>query len=77
MVVNRRAIQSTLTPPVASVLLPLNRVRAFRSLATVAGLAIMVLLVVRVGSDAALTAAARALGWRSLLVCLPFALIMA
>src|SRR4029453_3413935 len=37
----------------------------------------MVLIVVRVGSDEALTAAARALGWRSLLVCLPFALIMA
>ncbi len=58
-------------------LLPLNRVRAIRSLATVAGLAILVLLIVRVGSDEALTAAARALGWRSLLVCLPFALIMA
>src|SRR4029077_17791544 len=37
----------------------------------------MVILIVRVGSDEALTAAARALGWRSLLVCLPFALIMA
>ena len=58
-------------------LLSLNQVRAFRSLATVAGLAIMVLLIVRVGSDEALTAAVRALGWRSLLVCLPFALIMA
>jgi glycosyltransferase 2 family protein len=52
-------------------------VRVFRSLATVAGLAIMVILIVRVGSDEALTATARALGWRSLLVCLPFALIMA
>ena len=51
--------------------------RVFRSLATVAGLAIMVILIVRVGSDEALTATARALGWRSLLVCLPFALIMA
>jgi glycosyltransferase 2 family protein len=51
-------------------------VRVFRSLATVAGLAIMVMLIVRVGSDEALTATARALGWRSLLVCLPFALIM-
>jgi len=51
-------------------------VRVFRSLATVAGLAIMVILIVRVGSDEALTATARALGWRSLLVCLPFALIM-
>lgn len=50
--------------------------RVFRSLATVAGLAIMVMLIVRVGSDEALTATARALGWRSLLVCLPFALIM-
>ncbi len=50
--------------------------RVFRSLATVAGLAIMVILIVRVGSDEALTATARALGWRSLLVCLPFALIM-
>jgi len=36
----------------------------------------MVILIVRVGSDEALTATARALGWRSLLVCLPFALIM-
>src|SRR5215813_8523129 len=61
----------------ALALLVWNHVRAFRSLATVAGLAIMVVLIVRVGSDDALTAAARALGWRSLLVCLPFALIMA
>jgi uncharacterized protein (TIRG00374 family) len=52
-------------------------VPALRSLATVAGLAIIVVLVVRVGSDEALTAAARALGWRALLVCLPFAAIMA
>src|SRR5437016_823719 len=37
----------------------------------------MVILIVRVGSDEALSATARALGWRSLLVCLPFALIMA
>ena len=51
--------------------------RVVRSLATVAGLALMVILIVRVGSDEALTATARALGWRSLLVCLPFALIMA
>jgi len=36
----------------------------------------MVILIVRVGSDEAVTATARALGWRSLLVCLPFALIM-
>ena len=61
----------------ALALLAWNHVRAFRSLATVAGLALMVVLIVRVGSDDALTAAARALGWRSLLVCLPFALIMA
>jgi len=52
-------------------------VRAFRSLATIAGLAIIVVLVVRVGSEEALVSAARALGWRSLLVCLPFAAIMA
>jgi len=52
-------------------------VRVVRSLATVAGLALMVILIVRVGSDEALSATARALGWRSLLVCLPFALIMA
>ena len=51
--------------------------RVVRSLATVAGLALMVILIVRVGSDEALSATARALGWRSLLVCLPFALIMA
>ena len=37
----------------------------------------MVVLIARVGSDEALAAAARALGWRSILVCLPFALIMA
>jgi hypothetical protein len=61
----------------APLLLPLSSVRAFRSLATVAGLAIMAILIVRVGSDEALTATARALGWRSPLVCLPFALIMA
>ena len=61
----------------APALLRQNRVRALRSLATVAGLAIVVILIVRVGSDEALAAAARALGWRSLLVCLPFALIMA
>src|SRR5215467_13292558 len=48
----------------ALALLVWNHVRAFRSLATVAGLAIMVVLIVRVGSDDALTAAARALGWR-------------
>jgi len=52
-------------------------VRVVRSLATVAGLALMVILIVRVVSDEALSATARALGWRSLLVCLPFALIMA
>jgi uncharacterized protein (TIRG00374 family) len=52
-------------------------VRTIRSLATVLGLAILIVLIVRVGSDEALTATARALGWRSLLVCLPFALIMA
>src|SRR5437899_11136266 len=37
----------------------------------------MVILIVRVGSDEALSATARALGCRSLWVCLPFALIMA
>jgi glycosyltransferase 2 family protein len=52
-------------------------VRVFRSLVTLAGLAIIVVLVVKVGRDEALTATARALGWRSFLVCLPFALIMA
>src|SRR5262249_12502262 len=54
-----------------------DNVRAFRSLAPIAGLAIIVVLVVRVGSEEALVSAARALGWRSLLVCLPFAAIMA
>jgi len=52
-------------------------VRVFRSLATVAGLAIMVILIVRVGSDETVIQVARGLGWRSLLVCLPFGLIMA
>ena len=63
--------------PVAPVLQPLISVRAIRSLATVVGLAILGVLIVRVGSDEALTATARALGWRALLICLPFALIMA
>src|SRR5262249_10515051 len=49
---------------------PFKNVRAIRSLATIAGLAIIVFLVVRVGSQEALLSAARALGWRSLLVCL-------
>jgi glycosyltransferase 2 family protein len=61
----------------APALLRQNHVRTFRSLATVAGLVITIILIARVGSDEALRAAAHALGWRSLLVCLPFALIMA
>ena len=61
----------------ALLLLPSGNVRAFRSLATLAGLAIIVVLVVRMGSEGALLSAARSLGWRSLLVCLPFAAIMA
>jgi len=52
-------------------------VRAFRSLSTVIGLAILAILVALVGKDETLAATARALGWQSLLVCLPFALIMA
>jgi len=52
-------------------------VRAFRSLSTVIGLAILGILVALVGKDETLAATARALGWQSLLVCLPFALIMA
>jgi len=51
--------------------------RAFRSLSIVLGLAILAVLVGLVGRDEALAATARALGWRSFLVCLPFALIMA
>ena len=51
--------------------------RVFRSLAIVLGLAILAILIVRVGSDEALLATARGLGWRALLICLPFALIMA
>jgi len=77
MSVNSDATVDALTRPVAPRLLSLRNVRIFRSLATVAGLAIVVILIVRVGSDEALTATARGLGWRSLLVCLPFALIMA
>jgi uncharacterized protein (TIRG00374 family) len=61
----------------ASQLLPHRHVRVFRSLATLAGLALMAFLIVKVGTDDTLTATARGLGWRSLLVCLPFALIMA
>jgi len=52
-------------------------VRAFRSLSTVIGLVILAILVALVGKDETLAATARALGWQSLLVCLPFALIMA
>jgi uncharacterized protein (TIRG00374 family) len=62
---------------VAPVLQPLISVRAIRSFATIVGLAILGVLIARIGTDEALTAAARALGWRALLVCLPFALIMA
>ncbi|PYN83037.1 MAG: hypothetical protein DMD96_03950 [Candidatus Rokuibacteriota bacterium] len=51
--------------------------RAFRSFSIVLGLAILAVLVGLVGRDEALAATARALGWRSFLVCLPFALIMA
>src|SRR2546426_11957966 len=50
--------------------------RAFRSFSIVLGLAILAVLVGLVGRDEALAATARALGWRSLLVCLTFALIM-
>src|SRR3989442_1218543 len=51
--------------------------RAFPSFSIVLGLAILAVLVGLVGRDEALAATARALGWRSFLVCLPFALIMA
>ena len=51
--------------------------RAFRSLSVAIGLAILAILVALVGKDETLAATARALGWQSLLVCLPFALIMA
>src|SRR3989449_7196240 len=51
--------------------------RAFRSLLIVLGLVVLAVLVGLVGRDEALAATARALGWRSFLVCLPFALIMA
>ncbi len=51
--------------------------RAFRWLSTVIGLAILAVLIVLVGKEQTLAATARALGWQSLLVCLPFALIMA
>ena len=40
------------------------------------GVALLAVLVGMVGTDDALAATANALGWRSLLVCLPFALIM-
>ena len=52
-------------------------VRIFRLIATLVGLAIVGILIVRVGSDEALIDAARGLRWRALLVCLPFGLIMA
>jgi hypothetical protein len=68
---------SVLTTTMAPRLLCQSIVRFFRPLTAIVGLAIVIALIVRVGSDEALTAAARALGWRSLLVCLPFGLIMA
>jgi len=40
------------------------------------GVVLLAVLVGLVGTDEALAATASALGWRSLLVCLPFALIM-
>jgi hypothetical protein len=48
-----------------------------RTLSLIAALAILAFLVVRVGKDETLAAFAHALGWQFLLVCLPFALIMA
>src|SRR5437867_8189315 len=45
---------------------------SFRWVAIAIGAAIFVVLVGVVGTDEALAATARALGWRSLLVCLPF-----
>src|SRR3989442_3506518 len=51
--------------------------RAFRSLLIVLGLVVLAVLVGLVGRDEALAATARALGWRSFLVCLPFVLILA
>ncbi len=48
-----------------------------RTLSLIAALAILAFLIVRVGKDDTLTALAHALGWQFLLICLPFALIMA
>lgn len=64
-------------PRVAPALHRGSQMRAFRSLSTVIGLAILAVLVVLVGKDEALAATARALSWQSLLVCLPFVAIMA
>ncbi len=55
----------------------LAHMRSVRSLSLVMGLAILALLIFRVGWDATLAATAHALGWQFLLICLPYALIMA
>jgi glycosyltransferase 2 family protein len=51
--------------------------RSLRILSLAAGLAILAALIFRVGMGATLATAARALGWQFLLICLPYALVMA
>jgi hypothetical protein len=50
--------------------------RTLRTLSFVAGLALLAVLILHVGRDATLAAAARALGWQFFLICLPYALVM-
>jgi uncharacterized protein (TIRG00374 family) len=52
-------------------------VRTRQALSLVLGIAILAFVLVRVGRDQALVTAARALGWPFLLICLPYALVMA
>lgn len=51
--------------------------RTRQALSLFLGIAILALVLVRVGRDQALVTAARALGWPFLLICLPYALVMA
>jgi glycosyltransferase 2 family protein len=51
--------------------------RAIRAISLIAGLAIVAFLMLRVGADTTLTAAAGALGWRFVLICVPYGLVMA
>jgi len=52
-------------------------VKALRALLLVGGVAILAFLVVRIGASALVSSLSRLAWWQILLVCLPYALIMA